>query len=269
MTITITFNATDKLDCRVTRDLLDFILEKFETPALPDPVWGLSPSGPASSPPGLSSSLPDPASSPPDPASSIPDLPSSLPDLPSLPASSIPDPVAIGSHGVSGVSCGKKGMSVAPLLDSVGTPWDERIHRTTKIKTNKGLWYRKKGTPDKLFIDVMAEITNPVATDAPKNPAATDAPKNPAATDAPTMPHLNLPLSGETSIPLLPQDTPDTVDLIEIDNLLGDLIDSASITVVEVDQILKHFKPGSASINDYAGDIKAQQDLLQYLNSSV
>lgn len=49
--------------------------------------------------------------------------------------------------------------AVAPgQLDSAGTPWDERIHASTRTTNKDGSWTRRRNTPDAVFDAVMAEL---------------------------------------------------------------------------------------------------------------
>lgn len=45
-----------------------------------------------------------------------------------------------------------------PELDSNGIPWDARIHASTKTKTVKGEWKRRKGVDDTTFSGIVAEL---------------------------------------------------------------------------------------------------------------
>jgi hypothetical protein len=75
----------------------------------------------------------------------------------------------------------------APTLDSAGTPWDERIHSGSKALTAKGIWQRRRNTPDATFNSVMAELSARSSAPAPQQaPAAPPAMQ--AAVSAATMP---------------------------------------------------------------------------------
>jgi len=65
-------------------------------------------------------------------------------------------------------------------LDTVGCPWDARIHAGTKTQTDAGKWKRRRGVSDDEFRNVMHEITDPgyqptAAPDIPQVPPAPDA----------------------------------------------------------------------------------------------
>src|SRR5690606_15389042 len=83
-------------------------------------------------------------------------------------------------------------------LDKEGLPWDARIHASTKTKTQKGMWTRKKGVADSTYDAIVAELRQqyPVAgtTAAPAAPAA------PAVTvpGAPATPAVSIPTAPAT-----------------------------------------------------------------------
>lgn len=73
--------------------------------------------------------------------------------------------------------------AVAPgQLDSAGTPWDERIHASTRTTNKDGSWTRRRNTPDAVFDAVMAELkgTAPAPEPEETNAAAAFAPAPPA-----------------------------------------------------------------------------------------
>jgi len=54
-------------------------------------------------------------------------------------------------------------------VDTAGTPWDERIHASTKTTNKDGTWTRRRNTPDEVFDAVMAElrgVAEPTAAEA-------------------------------------------------------------------------------------------------------
>jgi len=58
-------------------------------------------------------------------------------------------------------------------LDTAGTPWDERIHASTKTTNKDGTWTRRRNTPDATFDAVMAELkATPAPAVVPAPPAA-------------------------------------------------------------------------------------------------
>ena len=81
--------------------------------------------------------------------------------------------------------------------DSDGLPWDARIHASTKTKTQKGAWTRRKGVDDATFGAVIAELRGGTAPAAPVVPTPT-APVVPTVT-APVVPTVTAPV-----VPLTP-----------------------------------------------------------------
>lgn len=55
-------------------------------------------------------------------------------------------------------------------LDSTGLPWDHRIHASTKTKTAKGVWTRRRGIEDSLVAEVEAQLRAAMAIPAPPPP---------------------------------------------------------------------------------------------------
>lgn len=75
-------------------------------------------------------------------------------------------------------------------LDAAGTPWDERIHASTKTKVADGTWKKKRGVDPELYAAVIAEYSAdedyeerqegpkpaaPVAVEPPAAPSIPDA----------------------------------------------------------------------------------------------
>lgn len=80
-------------------------------------------------------------------------------------------------------------------LDKNGVPWDGRIHASTKTKTAKGEWKRRKGVTDIELAQITAELkasvgSAPETTTAPEttNVNAT-APSKPGTPHKPSMPN--------------------------------------------------------------------------------
>lgn len=72
--------------------------------------------------------------------------------------------------------------------DSKGLPWDERIHATTKTKTKKGEWKKRKGVDKATIAKVEEELqssTTPAAPAVAEAPAVATAPAAPAVAPAP------------------------------------------------------------------------------------
>jgi hypothetical protein len=67
--------------------------------------------------------------------------------------------IAEAQENLDAILSGNEGAVEAGGLDSNGTPWDERIHSSSKTKTNDGIWKRRKGVSDELFDEVMLELS--------------------------------------------------------------------------------------------------------------
>lgn len=80
-------------------------------------------------------------------------------------------------------------------LDADLLPWDERVHASTKTKTQKGHWTKKKGVADDLYSSVVTEMRGwfpapavaapPAAAVAPPAPAPATPPPPPTSTPPP------------------------------------------------------------------------------------
>lgn len=55
-------------------------------------------------------------------------------------------------------------------LDADGLPWDERIHASTKTKTQKNQWTKRKGVDDATIARVLAELQGAQAPALPQPP---------------------------------------------------------------------------------------------------
>jgi hypothetical protein len=74
-------------------------------------------------------------------------------------------------------------------VDATGLPWDPRIHASTKTKTAKNVWTRRRGVEDDVFNQVEAQLKAAMAIPAP--PANVAVQQQQVATDAPpTFPTL-------------------------------------------------------------------------------
>lgn len=87
-------------------------------------------------------------------------------------------------------------------LDADGLPWDERIHAGTKTKTAKGIWTKRRGTPDATYNKVVAELRQqyPAAdnADADTTDTTDSEPEAPAAPTvaAPAAPSISVPTAA-------------------------------------------------------------------------
>lgn len=82
-------------------------------------------------------------------------------------------------------------------LDKDNLPWDARIHASTKTKTQKGMWTRKKGLADSTYDAIVAELRQQYAAPTPAAPVA---PATPAVTvpGVPTAPAVSIPTAPAT-----------------------------------------------------------------------
>lgn len=122
----------------------------------------------------------------------------------------------------------------AATLDSAGTPWDERIHSSSKGTNKDGTWSRRRNTPDDLYNSVMAELKGAHAeaagghqeavaeTPAPPPPASASdafaepaAPPPPASTGPITFPQL--------MVKITKAQTAGTLTKADVDTHLGSL----------------------------------------------
>lgn len=104
----------------------------------------------------------------------VPNAPAPLPhfDANVDPATFIPTPPPVGLEDDE-----PSYNSVEPTVDSAGTPWDTRIHSSSKaLLKADGTWKLKKGVDKELVTQVMGNAQAPVAT------AQTATPTPPSAT---------------------------------------------------------------------------------------
>lgn len=73
-------------------------------------------------------------------------------------------------------------------LDANKSPWDERIHASTKNKNKDGTWKKRKGVDDALFKTVTAEITAGAAAGSAVAPTGPALPGPAAPTAGPSLP---------------------------------------------------------------------------------
>jgi len=73
-------------------------------------------------------------------------------------------------------------VTTVPEYDASGLPWDERIHASTKTKTAKNLWTRRRGVDDALVDAVESELRGAIAPAPLPDPATLFAPQQSAAT---------------------------------------------------------------------------------------
>lgn len=137
--------------------------------------------------------------------------------------------------------------STAPTnndLDGDGVPWDARIHASTKTRTQKGVWTKKKGIDDATYASITASLKGTAA--APATGAST--PSLPPPPGAPSAPSLPPP-------PAAPQ-APEFADLVTLltqqthspDNPTGRL------TAQWISDTLKHYGVPSGLLPDAAAN---------------
>lgn len=112
-------------------------------------------------------------------------------------------------------------------LDADGVPWDERIHSSSKKKTAKNVWAKRKNLPDGLHEQVTAQLKAGAPEPTPE-PVSQDRPQpNTAAPDAPAAP-------GEDTVPDAPSapEAPDAEAPLPEGNKVGDANDSGLASVL-------------------------------------
>lgn len=76
-----------------------------------------------------------------------------------------------------------------PEVDGEGTPWDERIHASTKTRTAKNIWKKRKGIDPRVVAKVLVEINPAVygtaATFAPSTTTTEPPPPPPPPVSEP------------------------------------------------------------------------------------
>lgn len=106
-------------------------------------------------------------------------------------------------------------------VDADGVVWDERIHSSSKKKTGKGIWAKRKNLPEGLYESVTAQLktgatkptSEPVSQDRPTpNAPAASAPAAPSASAVPSAPGVPSAPAPEAPLPA--------------DNEIGDANDS-------------------------------------------
>lgn len=81
--------------------------------------------------------------------------------------------------------------------DSAGTPWDERIHSSSKGTNKDGTWTRRRNTPDATYDAVMAELAGnaPAGTETVPAAPTTSAPAAPSDVSPPPPPAPETPVA--------------------------------------------------------------------------
>lgn len=83
-------------------------------------------------------------------------------------------------------------------LDNEGMPWDERIHASTKTKTAKGIWTKRKGVDDATRDAVVAELRQQYPADESADEAPAAAPTAPTVAPPAAAPTISVPGAAPT-----------------------------------------------------------------------
>lgn len=149
--------------------------------------------------------------------------------------------------------------AAAAELDKDGLPWDERIHSSSKAKTEKGVWRLKRGLDATLKAKVEAELKAAVGGNAA--PAAAAAPPElPAA--APAAP--NLPPVPGAAVP-----DPAYTELVQIiaANLQSPANPTGRINDDWVKQVLTHYQVPDGNLQNAAHMPAVVPEITKYLRS--
>jgi len=139
-------------------------------------------------------------------------------------------------------------------VDKNGTPWDVRFHTSTKIKTIKGLWKRRKGVDKENYDDYAAQFSMAPTAQSLAPTAQSLAPT--AQSLAPT---------AQSLAPTAPE-----IDmLVEIDDMFADLDESGHIGDFSnwVSSVLNWAKPGAKNVSELEDDLEAQKRLFDHLQT--
>jgi hypothetical protein len=74
----------------------------------------------------------------------------------------------------------------APAFDKAGTPWDKRIHSSSKAINEDGTWRKRRNLADITYTTVMAELAQQTPGALPAAPPVV--PSTPAVPEVPTIP---------------------------------------------------------------------------------
>jgi hypothetical protein len=109
-------------------------------------------------------------------------------------AAAMPNIVEVDGLVLSGGEGIAPGFIATVELDKFGLPWDERIHASTKSKTQDGVWTKKKGVQETTMAAVVAELRQKypdpatTTTSTSSTTSTTAAPPPPPA--GPAMPQM-------------------------------------------------------------------------------
>lgn len=162
MKVTFQLDTTDSGDKSTLQKFID-VLRDADVPAVPDALESIMPEPPVDTTPApeeLSPQIPEPPAAPeaPHPAPMAPPAPAGFEDVdddPTPPAAAVAD-------------------DATPETDNQGLPWDGRIHASSKLMTTKGNWKRRRGVEDKVYNQVVAELTAGATAVAQETEAAAE-----------------------------------------------------------------------------------------------
>ena len=82
-------------------------------------------------------------------------------------------------------------------LDVEGVPWDERIHASTKGRTKKGKWKRRKGIEDSTYLKITNELKSAQTKSTNVTPLPTSTPPADPPSDPKPTPPVEQPQAKE------------------------------------------------------------------------
>ncbi|MCF2909964.1 hypothetical protein L1285_16705 [Pseudoalteromonas sp. DL2-H2.2] len=159
-------------------------------------------------------------------------------------------------------------------LDSNGLPWDERIHTSTKNKTEKGVWKKKRGVSEPVFNEVVAELKQKISSSKGEQVASESIANFPPVADgAPGAPNVP-PVPGVPSAPGAPSVQKDfkklsiqaineitdkhKVDYAMLDEVFG-LFGTKDFTLMQPE----HHEGFHLLVDEYACDLNDTLELVQ------
>jgi hypothetical protein len=112
-------------------------------------------------------------------------------------------------------------------VDADGVVWDDRIHSSSKKKTAKGIWAKRKNLPDGLYDEVMAQLKTGATKQAPTTISQERPTPNASAPDVPDAPAPD----AVPDAPAAPE-APDAEAPLPEGNQVGDANDSGLASVL-------------------------------------
>lgn len=127
-------------------------------------------------------------------------------------------------------------------LDGDGVPWDARIHASTKTRTQKGVWTKKKGIDDATYASITASLKGTAAAPVVSTTSTPSLPPPPSAPGLPPPPAAPQAAEFTDLVTLLTQQTHSP------DNPTGRL------TAQWISDTLKHYGVPSGLLPDAAAN---------------